>query len=595
MKTIVFILMLLLSATAFAQQQEQALEDIAEEQETEIEDDSFLQQLDLNTVTESDLQNFQMLTPLQVKAFIQYRELLGKFVSVYELQAIPHWDVVTIKKILPYVTISEQSPGLTKGSGTLLARFSKKILFRYKYNYKNLLQYGALINKDGSEKNYSFHVFARNLGTIQSLALGDFTVNMGQGLIHWQTLALGKSAEITGAKRQSAILRPYNSPGKDNFHRGVAVSLKRRQLTATTFASFKDQLTVGGTVALDRAKWHVATNVIHYSFSTPVEKRDDPYNLFAFRGTRLTNYSAGYDYTFRNVHGFGEVAASSASGFAMVHGLLVSLDRRADASLVVRHLTPAFQSLYARAFTESSTPSNESGLFLGLTLKPGRALLINMYADVFRFPWLKARADAPSIGHDYQLQVSWQPNKKVELYSRLHVKAKQANDLLDGNQFYFLQFASRTNWRLHLTWKPIPALMLRQRVELVWFNRNKPDMEQGYLIYNDAVVDVPGSALGFSGRVAFFETNGFNSRIYIFETDVPSSYPVRAVYHKGCRYYVNFKIDFSKAFFASKMRTNLHVQAHIRWAQTINEMQAGTEFQPKAPGELKLQLVFLEL
>ncbi|HYC30403.1 MAG TPA: helix-hairpin-helix domain-containing protein, partial [Chitinophagaceae bacterium] len=345
MRIIVFILMMLASSVTFAQQQE--LEDIAEQQETDIEDDDLIQPVDLNTATEADLQDLQLLNALQVKAFVQYRELLGKLLSIYELQAIPYWDIATIQKILPYVTIGEQTPKLMKGSGTLLARFSRKVLLRYKYTYKNLLQYGVLVNKDGSETNYSFHVFVRNLGMIQSLAIGDFTVNMGQGLIHWQTLALGKSAEITGAKRQSAILRLYSSPGKDNFHRGVAVSLKRHQLTATTFASFKDQLTLGGTLAFDHKLWHVAANLIHYNFPTPVEKRDEPYDLFAFRGTQLTNYSINYDYTFHNLHGFGEVAASSTSGFAMVHGLLVSLDRRADASLVVRHLTPAFQSLYS--------------------------------------------------------------------------------------------------------------------------------------------------------------------------------------------------------------------------------------------------------
>lgn len=39
---------------------------------------------------------------------------------------------------------------------------------------------------------YSVHLFARRLGIIQSLAIGDFTVNLGQGLIQWQSLAFKK-------------------------------------------------------------------------------------------------------------------------------------------------------------------------------------------------------------------------------------------------------------------------------------------------------------------------------------------------------------------------------------------------------------------
>src|SRR6185503_7473909 len=101
----------------------------------------------------------------------------------------------------------------------------------YRYSYKNLLQYGLVGDKDAGEQFlkgaqhsgfdfYSFHLFARNVGVIQSLAIGDFTVNMGQGLIHWQGLAFKKSAATMSIKRQSAVLRPYNSAGEFYFHRG---------------------------------------------------------------------------------------------------------------------------------------------------------------------------------------------------------------------------------------------------------------------------------------------------------------------------------------------------------------------------------------
>ncbi|MBL0144814.1 MAG: hypothetical protein IPP48_02690 [Chitinophagaceae bacterium] len=39
---------------------------------------------------------------------------------------------------------------------------------------------------------YSTHLFARNIGIVKALALGDFTVNMGQGLTQWQSLAFKK-------------------------------------------------------------------------------------------------------------------------------------------------------------------------------------------------------------------------------------------------------------------------------------------------------------------------------------------------------------------------------------------------------------------
>ena len=77
----------------------------------------------------------------------------------------------------------------------------KKYFIRYTYNYKQLLSFGFTGEKDAGEpffRNaqrygfdfYSFHFFLQQTGIIQSLAIGDFTVNMGQGLIQWQSIFL---------------------------------------------------------------------------------------------------------------------------------------------------------------------------------------------------------------------------------------------------------------------------------------------------------------------------------------------------------------------------------------------------------------------
>src|SRR5205085_8420550 len=109
---------------------------------------------------------------------------------------------------------------------------------RYKYAYKDLLQYGITGEKDAGEEFfkgsqiqvfdfYSAHFFLHNPGMIRTLALGDYTVNMGQGLIQWQGLAFKKGTDITGIKRQSAVLRPYNSAGEVNFHRGAGITIAK--------------------------------------------------------------------------------------------------------------------------------------------------------------------------------------------------------------------------------------------------------------------------------------------------------------------------------------------------------------------------------
>ena len=43
------------------------------------------------------LKQLNLLTPVQISNLLSYRKLLGNFLSIYELQAIPAWDLVIDK------------------------------------------------------------------------------------------------------------------------------------------------------------------------------------------------------------------------------------------------------------------------------------------------------------------------------------------------------------------------------------------------------------------------------------------------------------------------------------------------------------------
>src|SRR5450631_47437 len=94
---------------------EQQLENSTENNaDLETEDDSYLQQMqqfiknpiDLNDADESSLKDLRVLTALQIEDLVSYRDLFGKFISIYELQAVPGWSISTIEKIRPFITVS---------------------------------------------------------------------------------------------------------------------------------------------------------------------------------------------------------------------------------------------------------------------------------------------------------------------------------------------------------------------------------------------------------------------------------------------------------------------------------------------------------
>jgi hypothetical protein len=648
---------------------EQQLENLTDAQQAETEDDSYLQELEhfkkhplnLNAADANELKELILLTDLQIDNLISYRNLLGKLISIYELQSIPAWDIATIKKILPFVTVSNAlsvaedfGKRIRGGDQSLLVRFSEilekskgfdettpgtkylggreRLFFRYRYKFKNLLQYGIAGDKDageqflkGPEKDgfdfYSFHLFARKIGIIQSLALGDFTVNMGQGLIQWQSLAFKKSADVMGVKRQSSILRPYSSAGEFYFHRGAGITIQKGRLEATAFASIRKlsanfvadtvnnedfissfltsgyhrtisenddrnnltQTTLGGNVTYKGNRWHVGVNGIYYNFSLPVQKRDEPYNLYAISGKNWYNFSIDYSYTYKNLHFFGEAAADKNFNRAFMNGLLVSVDPRVDISFVQRTISAAYQSINGNAFTENTYPTNETGFYAGITIRPAAAWRLDAYGDIYRFPWLKYLVDAPGYGREFLTQLTYTPNKQVEIYTKFKNESKQANQSGNTTITNYLVALPRQNWRLQVSYKLNTAIALRNRVELLWYDNKGVNKENGFLGFFDFIYRPLLKPYSGVLRLQYFETDGYNSRIYAYENDVLYSYSIPAFFDKGFRYYYTLNYDLSKK-----------LSFWVRWAQTIyrDKKRIGSgldEISGNKRSELKLQ------
>ena len=179
----------LLSIVSIAQnvpvKTEMQFEDLASSDDEMQDDQLFLQlshlkkhPLDINSVNADELQSLFFLTDLQIIQLIRYRNLLGKFLHVYELQSVPSWDIHTIETALPFLTVG---PSLTikenfmsrwKGNHQLLFRLTRQLekskgfdtslsthflgdrnhlYLRYNYQYKNLLYFGLTADKDPGE------------------------------------------------------------------------------------------------------------------------------------------------------------------------------------------------------------------------------------------------------------------------------------------------------------------------------------------------------------------------------------------------------------------------------------------------------------
>ncbi len=647
-KHIIGVCFLFLTSLSFGQEKtdivQQRIEFITEQLEAEnIDLTELVEQLNfffdnpmnLNSATSESLQDLGLLTELQINDLLLHRKLFGKFISIYELQGLPYWDMNTIYMVLPFVRVDDKLDQLHVGikeafkNGKFEAYFrvqaigenkagyedvadsikensnsyyhgdANRYYTRLRFSYRTNLSIGVTAEKDpgeeffkGQQKNgfdfYSAHAFYKGGKYLKSVALGDYQVQIGQGLNFWSGYSFGKSADVTNVKKSANPLKAYTSVDEVRFLRGAAFDLGYKNFSLTTFGSYKgvdgailadslieeqefvssinlnglhrtnseigkkhtlNEIIFGSNLRYKLRNFHVGIAAVYLGYDKAFAKDTTPYNQFDFRGKSNIGLSADYNWVFRNFNFFGEVAQSSYSGgFANVHGVLFSLDRRVSMSLVYRNYAKDYQTFYNAGFAEGSRTQNEKGLYSGVKVNWSRAVTTNAYIDVFKFPWMKFQVDGPSLGHEYMIQQSYRPSRDFEIYVRFREQSKQKNSRYSDGTITELEDILQRNYRINLSYKVSESIKLKSRLEYVTINRNSQEDQDGIILTQDVIFKPKSFPLSLSMRYALFDTDSYDTRIYTYENNALYVFSVPAYYYRGSRAYAMVRYTFLRRF-----------------------------------------------
>ncbi len=585
--------------------------------------------LQLNKAGELELRESGLFTEQQVMRFLQYRDVSGPLLAVYELQAIPGFELADIRQILPFVTVGSELADLqlspkqwfTDGRTDLYLRWYRQLepqkgflppsspessffegdpnhlYFRVRHVYQNRFSIGITAEKDPGEAFfrgsnpqgfdfYSAHVFMRDYNkTLKAVALGDYSVSFGQGLILNTGFGYGKSPSSMDIKRGGRALSAFSSVNEASFFRGGAATLGLGKNWETTFflssrrrdanvseaadpeegelplsitsillaglhrtaSEIEDekafrQTTAGANLLRRFPKGQIAANLVYDRLDKTLSRNPQPYNLFYFRGDRLLNLSIDYAWRVQNLHFFGETALSDNGAMATINGLLAGLDRKIDLSVLVRHFSPRFQTFYGAPFAETTGANNETGFFLGAEIRPIRLLRINAYFDLWKHPWLRYQTDAPSYGHDWLLRFTFFKKRSWEAYWQIRGETKERNNPVKTDNTNTLATRDLFFSRWHLSFQLHKSLELRSRLEWGRFlNEGAPGPQTGMVFYQDVLYKPLGIPFSFSTRFALFDTDGYDVRFYSFENDLLYSFSIPAYYDRGSRFYFNIR------------------------------------------------------
>ncbi len=602
--------------------------------------------INLNKTTPDELSSLYLLSNNQINSFFDHTERNGKLLSINELQTIENFDLETIRSIQSFVTVHESVADsrpflqrlLAEENNYFLLRYTRrleeqlgytdalpldtflirdeneliidtvtvpparyrgspnKIYGRFRTSHKGDFSVGFTFEKDAGEEFhfsngqrgfdfYSYHLLLENKFGFDKIILGDYQMQVGQGLVFGAGFTSGKGYETVNAvKRNTLGLRPYTSVLESGFFRGFGLSKSVGDFEITTFYSkqhqdgniqmgnltnnpidldeeefvrsiqntgfhrtdrelgIKDQVeeeSIGALVEFKpNRRLTIGLSGLNTNYSVHLQKRPNNYNQFEFQGDHNYIVSSHASYSWQNFSFFAEGARSKSGGIGTVGGFVASLSPIIDMAFLLRQYDRDFHSFYGNAFSENSRTINENGTYWGIQIKPSSRHKMNIYYDKFAFPWLKFRAEAPSDGYEYLLRYTYSPSRKVSLYAQMRQQSRQIS--VPNENINTLQEQLKKNYIFNIHYQLQSWLDLKTKVQSSTVTE-ADNFTKGIAIVQD--VNFRIWKLKFHTRMALFDADNFNNAQYVYENDVLYAFSIPAYIGTGIRNYVMFRYD----------------------------------------------------
>ncbi|MES2418656.1 MAG: helix-hairpin-helix domain-containing protein [Bacteroidota bacterium] len=478
----------------------------------------------------------------------------------------------------------EPQKGFKNLPGNTYQGSPEKFLFRYKYNFSNRITASLVMEKDAGEKLVSrpldfisSNITLTNLGSFKKIIIGDYSLQFGQGIALWTGFGYGKGADVTSIAKKDVGLKPYSSANEYAFFRGLASTIRlSKHLAVSPFISYRKhdaatknkQLTTINETGYHRTLTEIANanSLTQQVYGTAIQYQKNTltigataylvhhnltfikgpaiYQSYNLSGKNLANLGFYYSYTYKNMYLFGEVAKSLKDGAAYVNGLLISFSNQVSAAILQRNYQRDYHSFFNQATAEAEG-FNEQGLYAGLNIMPFQKWTISLYADYFRFPWLKFSVDAPSKGDELLAQLTYTPSKTFKATVRYKSELKQQNtDLIAP--INFLDEIKKESYRVDISWRLNKTFTFQNKVEVAQYKKGVSSPEFGYLVGQDFSYAPNNSRFSGNLRLAYFNTHSYNSRLYAYEDDVLYNFSFGIYSGKGLRTYANVKYKLTK-------------------------------------------------
>ncbi|MCI6196361.1 MAG: helix-hairpin-helix domain-containing protein [Prevotella sp.] len=472
-------------------------------------------------------------------------------------------------KIPTYERVGDTSNGDYLG-------YPYKFWARYSFSYAKNVRIGIVASQDAGEPffsqsnkygfdQYSGFIQLNGLGPVESLIVGRYSIAAGMGLVMNNSFSLGKSAMLQDLGRQRNALSPHTSASENGYMQGAAATIRLSDaIRLTPFLSYRKtdstlnddgsissliytgyhrtiselnkknntSLTAGGI----NARWNLedfslgATAVFTHINRPLSPNKSAVYKQIYPEGSNFFNASLNYSWLHYPFSVNGETAINANGAIATINTIGWNISQYVELLGIYRFYSFNYYSLYANAFSEGGKTQNESGLYLGVRWQPKYGIDIQAYTDLAYFAWPRSGVSQSSYAIDNVVSASYKTgNWLLSGKYRLHLRQK------DSNLGYVLSWQTEHLLRIGAEWTG-GGWTSRSQLDFtsVSSTSESSSLSQGFMITENIGYDIGKWQIFAGGK--YFNTDGYDSRLYSYERAMPHTFSFPAYYGHGIRY-----------------------------------------------------------
>ena len=614
--------------------------------------------VNLNAATRAQLEQFPFLSDIQIEHLLAYIYIHGQMQTIYELQLIEDMDRQTIQYLLPFVCIKAINNEPAFRWKTMLksaAKYGKNEVLthmdipfykrkgyehtylgpavynsvKYSFRYSDRLYAGVVAEKDAGEpfaalhnRNgydyYSFYLLLKNCGWLKALAVGNYRLSFGQGLVISTDYLMGKTIYASSFNNRSSGIKKHSSTDEYNYFRGIAATvalakhwdisgfyshrsldgvikdgeiasiyktgLHRSRKEADKKHLFTLQLT-GGNVSYQQNRIRLGITGIYYVFNRPYEPELTGYSKYNLHGNNFYNLGIDYAYRWHRFSFQGETAIGK-QGWASLNRLQYSPVQDVHLMLIHRFYSYNYWAMFAHSFGEGSIAQNEQGYYLGLETSPFAHWKFFASFDLFSFPWKRYRVSKSSRGMDGLIQTTFTPRANLSMDLKYRYKQKE-RDLTGSKGTLTLPiFHHQFRYRLNYSLKDV--FSSRTTLDYNHFHSQDRAANIGYQVTQMISSQLPWARLFADVQGSYFFTDSYDSRVYASEKGLLYTFYTPSFQGHGFRFSIRLRYELNKHWlFITKFGETVYLDR--------NEIGSGNDLirgNKKADIQMQLRIKF---